>query len=129
MARPSAARTARGSRPAGQSDEAPLRTPRLAKNHLDLDRLIFERVRLGIMSALAVNKRLNFNELKGLLGTSDGNLSAHARKLEDANYIACQKSFDGRRPNTEYRLTSTGRKALNRYLDHMEAVIRATRDG
>ncbi len=101
----------------------------LKGDHLELDRLIFERVRLGIMSALAVNERLNFSELKGLLNASDGNLSAHARKLEDASYISCRKSFDGRRPNTEYRLTAKGRKALNRYLDHMEAVIRATRAG
>ena len=107
----------------------PVAGRRLKGDTLELDRLIFERVRLGIMSALAVNDRLSFNELKTLLETSDGNLSAHARKLEDANYIGCRKSFDGRRPNTEYRLTAKGRKALNRYLDHMEAVIRATRGG
>ncbi len=93
----------------------------------ELDRLIHERVRLGIVSALAVNDRLTFNELKGLLRTTDGNLSVHARKLEDAEYVACAKSFAGRVPRTEYRLTAQGRRALERYLDHMEALIRATR--
>ena len=93
----------------------------------ELDRLIHERVRLGIVSALAVNDRLTFNELKALLRTTDGNLSVHARKLEDAEYVTCIKSFEGRVPRTEYRLTAQGRKALERYLDHMEALIRATR--
>lgn len=93
-----------------------------------LDRLIHERIRLGIVSALAVNRSLTFNELKALLKTTDGNLSVHARKLEEADYIVCTKSFDGRLPKTEYRLTGAGRKALERYLDHMEALIRATRD-
>ena len=92
-----------------------------------LDRLIHERVRLGILSALAVNVTLTFNELKALLHTTDGNLSVHARKLEDAEYVACAKSFEGRVPKTEYRLTAQGRRALERYLDHMEALIRATR--
>lgn len=91
------------------------------------DRLVYERVRLGIMSALAVNEPLTFNELKGLFEVSDGNLSAHARKLEEAGYLACEKSFAGRRPKSEYRLTPAGRHALNRYLDHIEAVIKATR--
>ncbi|PWT85021.1 MAG: transcriptional regulator [Proteobacteria bacterium] len=95
----------------------------------DLDRLIHERIRLGIVSALAVNRSLTFNELKALLKTTDGNLSVHARKLEEADYIVCTKSFDGRLPKTEYRLTSSGRKALERYLNHMEALIRATREG
>jgi DNA-binding HxlR family transcriptional regulator len=95
----------------------------------ELDRLIHERVRLAIVSALAVRERLTFNELKGLLKTSDGNLSVHARKLEDAEYIACDKSFDGRVPKTEYRLTALGRRALERYLDHMEALIHAARSG
>lgn len=95
----------------------------------DLDRLIHERIRLGIVSALAVNRSLTFNELKGLLKTTDGNLSVHARKLEEADYIVCTKSFDGRLPKTEYKLTATGRKALERYLNHMEALIRATREG
>jgi DNA-binding MarR family transcriptional regulator len=95
----------------------------------DLDRLIHERIRLGIVSALAVNRSLTFNELKALLKTTDGNLSVHARRLEEADYIVCSKSFDGRLPKTEYRLTPAGRKALERYLNHMEALIRATREG
>jgi DNA-binding MarR family transcriptional regulator len=93
------------------------------------DRLIYERVRLGIMSALAVNEAMTFAELKGLFDVTDGNLSAHARKLEEAGYIDCKKSFEERRPKSEYRLTAAGRKALNRYLTHMEAVIKATRQG
>ena len=93
-----------------------------------LDRVIHERVRLGIASALAVNESLTFNELKALLKTSDGNLSVHARRLEEAQYIVCTKSFAGRVPKSEYRLTPAGRKALERYLDHMEALIRATRE-
>jgi DNA-binding HxlR family transcriptional regulator len=96
---------------------------------LDLDRLIHERMRLGIISALAVNDQLSFNDLKKLLKTTDGNLSVHARKLEDAGYIACEKYFEGRVPKTEYRLTLPGRRALERYLDHMEALIHATREG
>jgi len=103
-------------RPAGESARA-------------LDRLIHERTRLGIVSALAVNAALSFNELKKLVGATDGNLSVHARKLEDAGYIACTKSFAGRLPKTEYRLTTSGRRTLERYLDHMEALIRATREG
>lgn len=94
-----------------------------------LDRLIHERQRLGIVSALAVNRTLTFNELKGILKTTDGNLSIHARKLEEAGYVLCQKSFDGRTPKTEYKLTAAGRRALERYLAHMEAIIRLTRDG
>ena len=104
----------------------PEAAPRAA---LDLDRLIHERIRLGIVSALAVNDRLSFNDLKRLLKTSDGNLSVHARKLEEAGYIACVKSFEGRVPKTEFRLAAPGRRALERYLDHMEAIIRATRVG
>lgn len=95
---------------------------------LALDRLIHERLRLGILSALAVNESLSFNDLKKLMQTTDGNLSVHARKLEDAHYIACAKSFDGRMPRTEYTITAGGRRALERYLDHMEALIRATRE-
>lgn len=91
------------------------------------DRLVYERVRLGMMSALAVREELTFSEMKALFAVSDGNLSAHARKLEEAGYLSCTKSFEGRRPKTVYRLTSTGRTALNRYLDHVEAVIKATR--
>jgi len=93
----------------------------------DLDRLIHERLRLGIISALAANAALTFNDLKRLLATTDGNLSVHARKLEDAGYVACAKSFEGRMPKTEYSLTSTGRKALEKYLNHMEALIHAMR--
>lgn len=104
----------------GVAGEAVERTP-------DLDRLIHERLRLGIISALAVSERITFTELKALLRTTDGNLSVHARKLEDAGYIHCEKSFEGRMPKTEYRLTTAGRQALERYLDHMEALIAATR--
>ncbi len=93
-----------------------------------LDRLIHERIRLGIVSALAVNRTLTFNDLKKLLKTTDGNLSVHARKLEQAGYIACTKYFDGRLPKTKYRLNSAGRLALERYLNHMEALIRAMRE-
>jgi len=89
----------------------------------EIDRLIHERLRLGIISALATNESLTFNELKHLVKTSDGNLSVHARKLEDAGYVNCSKKFHGRTPKTEYKLTATGRRALERYLDHMEAVI------
>jgi DNA-binding MarR family transcriptional regulator len=91
----------------------------------DLDRLIHERIRLGIVSALAANSSLTFNDLKKLLRTTDGNLSVHARKLEEAGYIACSKSFEGRMPKTEYTLTDSGRKALEKYLNHMEALIQA----
>ena len=95
---------------------------------LELDRLIHERMRLAIVSALAVNESLTFNELKRLLDTTDGNLSVHARKLEEADYIVCTKSFEGRVPRTEFRLSADGRRALERYLDHMEALIHATRE-
>ncbi len=93
------------------------------------DRLIYERVRLGIMSALAVNASLSFSDLKELLGTTDGNLSVHARKLESAGYISCSKTFDGRVPRTRYKMMARGRQALERYLNHLEALIRATRGG
>jgi DNA-binding MarR family transcriptional regulator len=93
-----------------------------------LDRLIHERLRLGILSALSVSDQLTFNELKKLLDTTDGNLSVHARKLEEAGYVACSKSFEGRMPKTEYKLTAAGRRALERYLDHMEALIQAMRE-
>lgn len=96
---------------------------------LELDRLIHERMRLAIVSALAVNESLSFNELKAMLDTSDGNLSVHARRLEEAGYVSCDKHFEGRVPRTEYRLAAAGRAALDRYLNHMEALIRATRDG
>lgn len=110
---------------------APLRTVRgraPADGPLALDRLIHERLRLGILSALAVNESLTFNDLKKLIQTTDGNLSVHARKLEEAGYVGCVKSFEGRVPKTEYTITATGRRALERYLDHMEALIRATRE-
>lgn len=118
MARPSTVRQER--RPVLQSiaEAAPAK----------LDRLIHERLRLGIVSALAANESLTFNELKKLLKTTDGNLSVHARKLEDAHYVTCTKSFEGRLPKTEYRLTAGGRRALERYLDHMEALIQAMRE-
>ena len=93
----------------------------------ELDRLIHERTRLAIISALAVNETMTFNDLKALLHTTDGNLSVHARKLEEAEYIICTKSFEGRIPKTEYQITAAGRKALERYLNHMEALIQATR--
>jgi DNA-binding HxlR family transcriptional regulator len=95
----------------------------------ELDRLIHERMRLGIVSALAVNQSLTFNDLKKLLKTTDGNLSVHARKLEEAHYITCEKYFEGRLPKTEYRLAPAGRRALERYLNHMEALIKSMRDG
>jgi DNA-binding transcriptional ArsR family regulator len=109
---------------------APLRGERggAAPDPLELDRLIHERMRLAIVSALAVNEALSFNELKRLLDTTDGNLSVHARKLEEAGYVACTKMFEGRVPRTEYRLSPAGRRALERYLAHMEALIRATRE-
>jgi DNA-binding HxlR family transcriptional regulator len=106
------------SEPGGSSDASPA----------DLDRLIHERVRLGIVSALAVNDCLSFNELKAMLRATDGNLSVHARKLEEAGYIECRKSYNGRVPRTDFRLSPFGRGAFERYLDHMEALIEAIRD-
>jgi DNA-binding HxlR family transcriptional regulator len=103
--------------------------PRVSGEIPELDRLIHERARLGIISALAVNDSLSFNDLKRLLHTSDGNLSVHARKLEEGGYISCQKYFEGRIPHTEYRLTLTGRRALDEYLRNMEEVIRLAREG
>ncbi len=101
---------------------------RVVETHIpDFDRLIHEKTRLGIVSALAVNPTLTFNELKAILKTTDGNVSVHTRKLEEANYLTCRKSFEGRLPKTEYSLTAAGRRALERYLDHMEALIKATR--
>jgi DNA-binding MarR family transcriptional regulator len=99
-----------------------------AEGPLALDRLIHERLRLGILSALAVNESMSFGDLKKLMQTTDGNLSVHARKLEEASYVTCTKSFEGRVPKTEYSITAAGRRALERYLDHMEALIRATRE-
>ena len=115
-----------GARRGGSNAARPAEGPASAA---ELDRLIHERVRLAIVSALAVNESLTFNDLKQLLNTTDGNLSVHARKLEEAHYVLCTKSFEGRTPKTEYRLTAAGRRALERYLNHMEAVIRATRGG
>jgi DNA-binding HxlR family transcriptional regulator len=125
-----------GSRQAAVSGPASRSALRRDKSAVDsrqsavgsLDRLIHERLRLGIVSALAVNERLTFNDLKRLLETTDGNLSVHARKLEDAEYIVVEKSFAGRVPRTEYRLTAAGKRALEKYLAHMEALIKAVRD-
>lgn len=114
--------------PSAPSDNSGVRQPPHEPAPLDLDRLIHERMRLGIVSALAVNEQLSFGDLKKLLRTTDGNLSVHARKLEEAGYIRCAKFFVGRLPKTEYRLTPAGKRALERYLDHMEAIIRATRE-
>ena len=109
-----------------RSDE--IRIEKAAENvSNDLDKVIHERMRLGIISALAANERLSFTELKTLLATSDGNISVHARKLEEAGYVTCEKSFKGRMPLTEYVITKVGRTALTRYLDHMEALIKAMR--
>jgi DNA-binding HxlR family transcriptional regulator len=121
----------RKSQVVGRSPATATRNPQAAparRTPLDLDKVIHERLRLGIISALAVNDRLTFNDLKRLLQTTDGNLSVHARKLEDAQYIACDKTFEGRMPRTEYRLTGAGRRALEKYLSHMDAIIKAVRD-
>jgi DNA-binding HxlR family transcriptional regulator len=126
MSKPSTVRNETPARSAAGG--AAVRTAKAEGLPADLDRLIHERIRLGIVSALAVNRSLTFNELKALLQTTDGNLSVHARRLEEAEYIVCSKSFDGRLPKTEYRLTVAGRRALERYLSHMEALIRATRE-
>jgi DNA-binding MarR family transcriptional regulator len=101
--------------------------PRTHSDEARFERLVYERVRLGMMGALAARDELSFSELKELFQVSDGNLSAHARKLEEAGYVTCTKSFEARRPKTIYRITVTGRKALLRYLEHIEAVIKATR--
>ena len=114
---------AAGNRPARGKDE-----PGPARRRLpQLDRVIHERMRLAIVSALAAGQTLSFSELKALLGATDGNLSVHARKLEDAGYVACAKSFEGRMPKTEYRLTSEGRRAFERYVNHLEALVRGAR--
>ena len=108
--------------------ETPVAAVSAAVGAPKLDRLIHERLRLGILSALSVNESLTFNELKRLLETTDGNLSVHARKLEEAGYVSCTKSFEGRMPRSDYKLTAGGRRALERYLDHMEALIQAMRE-
>jgi DNA-binding HxlR family transcriptional regulator len=124
-AKPQAFRTAREEKSKrGAPNARAANTPAI-----DLDRVIHERTRLAIVSALAVNTSLSFNELKELLRVTDGNLSVHARKLEDAGYVSCTKSFSGRVPKTEYGLMPAGRRALEKYLDHMEALIHATREG
>jgi DNA-binding transcriptional ArsR family regulator len=117
----------RNARTAGTAKAAKAGAPKVVKNEpaTELDRLIHERTRLALVSALAANTLLTFNDLKSLLDISDGNLSAHARKLEDAGYIDCTKGFDGRVPRTEYRLTAAGRAALQKYIAHMEALIGA----
>ena len=115
--------------PAGSPPKlAPVKGEAEAAAPTSLDRLIHERMRLGIVSALAVNESRTIKQLKALMQTTDGNLSVHARKLEDAGYVSCTKSFEGRVPRTEFALTAEGRAALERYLDHMEALIRATRE-
>ncbi len=114
---------------AARAELAPTAGGAQASSSMELDRLIHDRVRLAIVSALAVNPSLTFTELKALLGTTDGNLSVHARKLEEAGYLRCSKSFSGRVPRTEFALAPKGRAALERYLDHMEGLIRATRRG
>ena len=134
MAKQNTARQEKGRKGVATGGDTPARAARRAEADekpapAELDRLIHERMRLGIVSALAANESLTFNELKELMKTTDGNLSVHARKLEDAEYVACTKYFDGRTPKTEYRLTAAGRRALEKYLNHMEALIRTMRDG
>jgi DNA-binding MarR family transcriptional regulator len=113
--------------PAPENDKQPTGLPNYFSHADSGDRLIYEKIRLGIMSALLANNHLSFSELKDLLKTSDGNLSVHAKKLEAAGYITCKKSFNGRFPKTEYKLTMAGRQAFDRYLNHMEALIRMAR--
>lgn len=127
--KPAAKRSEPAAPTSARAAPKPVPVPRSARMSEDagFDRLVYERVRLGIMSALAMNEQLTFNELKSLFDVSDGNLSAHARKLEEAGYVVCTKSFEARRPRSEYRITLVGRKALLRYLEHIEAVIKATR--
>ncbi|HLL70457.1 MAG TPA: transcriptional regulator [Pyrinomonadaceae bacterium] len=126
--RKSTARRSELLREVGRDASADAVAPTPEKSAAELDRLIHERLRLGIVSALAGSDSLTFNELKEILKTTDGNLSVHARKLEDAKYITCEKSFDGRTPKTAFRLTAAGRRALTRYLDHMESIIRTARE-
>ncbi|HLY97727.1 MAG TPA: transcriptional regulator [Candidatus Angelobacter sp.] len=124
MAKPKLA--SREERTTGKPSHAPAQ--RLPRELPELDRLIYERIRLGILSALAINESLTFNDLKRVLKTSDGNLSVHARKLEEADYIRCKKFFDGRVPRTEYRLTPHGRRAFEKYLRQMEEFIAVARE-
>jgi DNA-binding HxlR family transcriptional regulator len=125
VAEPGAVRRKRGERETARAHG--LERAAVRERSVGLDRLIHHRLRLGVLSALAAAEPLSFNDLKALLGATDGNLSVQCRKLEDAHYVICTKTFDGRRPRTEYRLASAGRQALVRYLNHMEALIRATR--
>jgi DNA-binding transcriptional ArsR family regulator len=127
MAGKSSARAVVESAPGKAKGLCAVPSTRTENDDTKFDRLVYERVRLGIMSALAVRNELTFSELKALFDVSDGNLSAHARKLEEAKYLTCTKSFEARRPRTIYRLTALGKGALNRYLDHVEVVIKATR--
>ncbi len=129
MARQSALkRTTQKKRDAGATDLRGVHSAQAKHPAPGLDRLIHERMRLGIVSALAANESLTFNDLKSLMNTTDGNLSVHARKLEDGGYIACTKSFEGRLPKTEYKLTVAGRRALENYLSHMETIIHQMRN-
>lgn len=130
MARTAMARAAEAAEEKMRASDASRAEQTTLENALPhLDRIIHERMRLGIVSALAVSDSLTFNELKKLLQTTDGNLSVHARRLEEVKYVECTKRFEGRMPKTEYRLTALGRKAFERYLDHMEALIQAMREG
>ena len=129
MARPRLVANRKLATPSDSAPERPASVRRPAAEMPEFDRIIHEHIRLGIVSALAVNDSLSFNDMKRLLKTSDGNLSVHARKLEDARYIACSKSFAGRIPRTEYGLTASGRRALEKYLEQMEQLIRMTREG
>jgi DNA-binding MarR family transcriptional regulator len=111
----------------GAPVQRPIPKPATVTKAANLDRLVHDRTRLAIVSALAVNPTLSFNELKAMTETTDGNLSVHARKLEDAGYVTCTKGFEGRVPRTEFTLTDAGRRALQKYLDHMEAIIKHAR--
>lgn len=111
------------------ADAAPLKKARASGGATSLDRLLHDPMRLGIASALAAGGEMSFTDLKASLGATDGNLSVHARKLEEAGYVACEKSFSGRTPRTAFTLTASGRRALGKYLDHMDAIIRAARSG
>ena len=128
MAKQSALKQTATQKREASAPRAAARSARAAAAAPALDRLIHERLRLGIVSALAANESLTFNDLKGLVNTTDGNLSVHARKLEDAGYLTCSKSFDGRLPKTEYQLTTAGRRALQNYLNHMETLIQQMRN-
>ena len=128
MAKQSALKQTATQKREASAPRAAARSARGAAAAPALDRLIHERLRLGIVSALAANESLTFNDLKGLVNTTDGNLSVHARKLEDAGYVTCSKSFDGRLPKTEYQLTTAGRRALQNYLNHMETLIQQMRN-